>query len=117
MHVAAIFAMEAEAKSTTMSLVDKFNLVNSEPSLQLLGKGRLMPDFPYLISRVRKVGPSVCVHWEHAGIPNYFLPMNYARMVSERDVTDINSWARLFTLAITQKPVNVLMPVQNVPYA
>jgi hypothetical protein len=117
MQLAAIFAMEAASKSETMSLEEKFNPVNSEPSLQILGTGRFMPDFPYLISRVSKGGPSVCDHWEHAGIPNYFLAMNHARMVSDRDVADINSRARLFSLAITQKPVNLLMPVQNVPYA
>jgi hypothetical protein len=117
LQFAAIFAMDAAAKSTTMSLVDKFNVGNSEPSLQLLGTGCLMPDILYLILRVTKRGTSVCVHLEHACLPNYFLPINYARMVSDSDVSAINCGVRLFTLLVTQKPINLLMPIQDVPYA
>jgi hypothetical protein len=113
----AISAMVEAMRSETMSLEKKFNTVNTEPSMQILGTGSFMPDFPYVIERVTKDGPSVCVHWEHRGLPDYFLPMNYTHMVSDRDVAEINSRSRLFTMRITQKPVNDLMPILDVPYA
>jgi hypothetical protein len=67
----AISAMVEAMRSETMPLEKKFNTVNREPSMQILGTGCFIPDFPYVIERVTKHGPSVCVRWEHRGLPDY----------------------------------------------
>jgi hypothetical protein len=85
---ASRFATLDVAKSTS-SLVDKLNFLNSMPSLQLVGTVCLVPYVPYHIMSVTKSGRVLCEHCPEAHRPNYFLPVCYAEMVSNRDVAVI----------------------------
>jgi hypothetical protein len=99
----AFFATYDVAKLTSLFLVDKFNFVSSMPSLQLVRTGGLVPYVPYHIMSVSKSGSAVCVHWPEAHRPNFFLPICYAEMVSNRDVAVINSGVRQFTMVMAEK--------------
>jgi hypothetical protein len=99
------------SRSPSMSLIEKFDFVNTWPNVQPLGLNVFAPNEPYEIYSLEKSDHSmICVQWVATVFPTYFLPPVYARMVSRRDIAVVNSGLRRFALAKTHKEPNHLTP-------
>ena len=118
-HNAADWATWADvARVSAFTLVDKFNIVNRSILAEPLGDCGLTRQVPYEIESFERRGPFIVLVHFRDPLRSYQLSVNYAKMVSRRDIVLVNSQLKRFALtrAIKRADGVFRLPFDHKPY-